>query len=97
MASGPAYLARDWESAAQEAAFEGLCFCMVSDGRFINRDAMPDNTSHRNRFSLPRTFFARHPQERAELTNHPAIKPEPGAMQPAEAAGRIALQILEQK
>jgi hypothetical protein len=89
---------RDWESAAQEAAFEGLCFCMVSDGRFVNRDAMPDDTPHRNRFALPRTFFARHgAREHAELMNHPDIKPEPSATQLTEAAERIALHIVAQR
>ena|SRR5579859_508350 len=96
MAFAPAFLARDWESAAQEAAFEGLCFCMISDGRFINRDSMPENTPHRNRFSLPQTFFARHgAQERADLMDHPAIKPEPSDAQLAEATRRIALPILD--
>lgn len=42
----------DWESAAQEAAFNGMCFCMISDGRFVNRYAMPDHVPHRNRFTL---------------------------------------------
>jgi hypothetical protein len=42
-----------WEAAAQEAAFEDRCFCMLSDGRFINRHAMPDDTEHRSPFALP--------------------------------------------
>ncbi|WP_166799512.1 hypothetical protein [Paraburkholderia dipogonis] len=45
------YLTVDCEIAAQEAAFDGLCFCMLSDGRFIYRQAMPDDTPHRNRFA----------------------------------------------
>jgi hypothetical protein len=90
------YVTVDWEAAAQEAAFDGLCFCMVSDGRFVNRHAMPDDTPHRNRFSLPPTFFARHgAQERAELMRHPAVKPEPSATQLAEA--RITIHTLDQK
>jgi len=55
--SGVSYVARDWETAAQEAAFDGLCFCMTGDGRFVNRHAMPDGTPHRNRFSLSGKFF----------------------------------------
>jgi hypothetical protein len=55
--SGVTYVARDWESAAQEAAFDGLCFCMTSDGRFVNRQAMPDGTPHRSRFSLREGIF----------------------------------------
>lgn len=51
------YVARDWESAAQEAAFDGMCFCMTIDGRFVNRQAMPDDTPHRSRFSLPEKIF----------------------------------------
>lgn len=46
------YRTRDWESAAQEAAFEGLCFCMIKDGRFVNRQAMPDHIPHGSRFAL---------------------------------------------
>ena len=46
-----------WESAAQEAAFEDLCFCMLSDGRFINRHAMPEWVDHRNRYALPDFFI----------------------------------------
>jgi hypothetical protein len=51
---------RDWEAAAQEAAFDGLCFCMLSDGRFINRQAMQDDTPHRSRFALTADFFEQH-------------------------------------
>jgi hypothetical protein len=54
------YHTLDWEAASQEAAFEGLCFCMLSDGRFINRQAMPDNTQHRSRFTLAADFFEQH-------------------------------------
>jgi hypothetical protein len=49
-----------WETAAQEAAFEGLCFCMRADGRFINHSAMPAGTPHRNPYSLPDAFFQRY-------------------------------------
>ncbi|MFM0003952.1 hypothetical protein PQR57_23380 [Paraburkholderia dipogonis] len=54
------YHTRDWEAAAQEAAFDGLCFCMLSDGRFINRQAMPDETPHQSRFALASDFFEQH-------------------------------------
>jgi hypothetical protein len=50
----------DWASAAQEAAFEGVCFCMLDDGRFINRQAMPDDTPHQNRFAFSADFFEQH-------------------------------------
>jgi len=33
---------------------------MISDGRFINRQAMPDDTPHRNRFALTADFFGQH-------------------------------------
>ncbi|WP_438390501.1 hypothetical protein [Caballeronia sp. DA-9] len=46
-----------WEAAAQEAAFADLCFCMRSDGRFINRHAMPETVVHRSPFVLPETFL----------------------------------------
>jgi len=39
---------RDWFAAAQEAAFEGRCFCLSTTGRFVNRQAMPEGTPHRN-------------------------------------------------
>lgn len=51
------YRSLSWESAAQEAAFEELCFCMLSDGRFINRHAMPEGVEHRNRYALPDLFL----------------------------------------
>jgi hypothetical protein len=51
------YLIVDWNAAAQEAAFDGLCFCMLSDGRFINRQAMLDGTPHQSRFTLAANFF----------------------------------------
>jgi hypothetical protein len=54
------YRTPDWEAAAQEAAFDGLCFCMLSDGRFINRQAMPDDTLHRSRFALTAAFLDQH-------------------------------------
>jgi hypothetical protein len=47
------YRSVTWEAAAQEAAFEDLSFCMLSDGRFINRHAMPDDIEHRSPFALP--------------------------------------------
>jgi hypothetical protein len=46
-----------WEAAAQEAAFEDLCFCMLSDGRFVNRHAMPETVPHRSPFALPSAFL----------------------------------------
>ncbi|NUY06236.1 hypothetical protein [Paraburkholderia youngii] len=52
------YHAVDWEAAAQEAAFDGLCFCMLSDGRFINRQAMPADTPRRCRFDPPAEFLS---------------------------------------
>ena len=52
MSIGRAFHTRDWESAAQEAAFEGLCFCMIKDGRFVNRQAMPEHIPHHSRFAL---------------------------------------------
>jgi hypothetical protein len=54
------YRTPDWEAAAQEAAFDGLCFCMRSDGRFINRQAMPEDTPHLSRFALTADFFEQH-------------------------------------
>jgi hypothetical protein len=47
------YRSVTWEAAAQEAAFEDRCFFMLSDGRFIDRHAMPDDTEHRSPFALP--------------------------------------------
>jgi hypothetical protein len=41
---------QDWFAAAQEAAFEGRCFCLRSTGRFVNREAMPEGTPHSNPF-----------------------------------------------
>ncbi len=38
----------DWFAAAQEAAFEGRCLCLSTTGRFVNREAMPEGTPHRN-------------------------------------------------
>jgi hypothetical protein len=37
-----------WETASQEAAFEGRCFCMLDSGRILNRDVMPPATPHWN-------------------------------------------------
>jgi hypothetical protein len=51
------YRSDTWEAAAQEAAFADLCFCMLSDGRFINRHAMPDTIAHRSPFVLPDAFL----------------------------------------
>ena len=51
------YRSDTWEAAAQEAAFADLCFCMLSDGRFINRHAMPDTIAHRSPFLLPDAFL----------------------------------------
>jgi hypothetical protein len=33
---------------------------MLSDGRFINRQAMPEDTPHRSRFALTAAFFEQH-------------------------------------
>ena len=52
------YRCDTWGAAAQEAAFEDLCFCMLSDGRFINRHALPVTIAHRSPFSLPDAFLA---------------------------------------
>jgi hypothetical protein len=38
-----------WDAAAQEAAFEGHCFCMLDTGRLVNSHAMPAGTPHWNR------------------------------------------------
>jgi hypothetical protein len=54
------FTARTWETAAQEAAFEGLCFCMVADGRFINHSAMSFGTPHRHPLTLPDAFLQRY-------------------------------------
>jgi len=54
------YSTCDWASAAQEAAFDGVCFCMLDDGRFINRQAMPADTPHLSRFALSVDFFEQH-------------------------------------
>jgi hypothetical protein len=55
------HLVASWEAAAQEAAFENLCFAMVLDGRLINSDAMSPEVEHRSRYTLPdellETFF----------------------------------------
>ncbi|CAN7786261.1 hypothetical protein LJR034_008679 [Caballeronia sp. LjRoot34] len=52
------YRSDTWEAAAQEAAFEDLCFCMLVDGRFINRHAMPETVAHRSPFVLPDAFLS---------------------------------------
>jgi hypothetical protein len=51
------YRCDTWEAAAQETAFADLCFCMLSEGRFINRHAMPATIAHRSPFSLPDAFL----------------------------------------
>ncbi|MGX7002475.1 hypothetical protein [Caballeronia sp. KNU42] len=51
------YRSVSWESAAQEAAFDDLCFCMLTDGRMINRHAMSEGIEHRNRYALPDGFI----------------------------------------
>jgi hypothetical protein len=51
------YRSATWEAAAQEAAFEDLCFCMLPDGRFINRHAMPETIPHSSPFVLPDAFL----------------------------------------
>jgi hypothetical protein len=51
------YRTASWETAAQDAAFEDRCFCMLSDGRFINRQAFPDGIEHRSRYALPDFFI----------------------------------------
>jgi hypothetical protein len=43
------YLTSAWSAAAQEAAFEGHCFCMLDTGRLVNCHAMPADTPHWNR------------------------------------------------
>jgi hypothetical protein len=43
------FLTVTWEAAAQEAAFEERCFCMLDTGRIINRAAMPAGTPHCDR------------------------------------------------
>ena len=51
------YRSASWETAAQDAAFDDLCFCMISDGRMINRHAMQVGIEHRNRYALPDFFI----------------------------------------
>lgn len=43
------FLTMTWDAAAQEAAFEGHCFCMLDTGRLVNSHAMPASTPHWNR------------------------------------------------
>ncbi len=52
------YRCETWEAAAQEAAFADVCFCMLTDGRFINRHAMPDTVANGSPFVLPEMFLA---------------------------------------
>jgi len=42
------YRTVSWEAAAQEAAFEGRCFCMRNTGRVINRASMQVGIPHSN-------------------------------------------------
>lgn len=43
------FLTVTWDAAAQEAASEGHCFCMLDTGRLVNSHAMPADTPHWNR------------------------------------------------
>jgi hypothetical protein len=43
------FLTVTWDAAAQEAAFEGHCFCMLDTGRLVNSQSMPVDTPHWNR------------------------------------------------
>jgi hypothetical protein len=54
------FTAWTWEAAAQEAAFEGRCFCMLADGRFVNHSAMPHGTPHRHPLTLSNAFLQRY-------------------------------------
>jgi hypothetical protein len=54
------FTAWTWEAAAQEAAFEGLCFCMLPDGRFVNHSAMPRGIPHRHPLTLSNAFLQRY-------------------------------------
>jgi hypothetical protein len=54
------FTAWTWEAAAQEAAFDGLCFCMLADGRFVNHSAMPPGTPHKHPLSLSNAFLQRY-------------------------------------
>lgn len=40
----------DWEGAAQDAAFEGVCFSTLRDGRMINADALSAAYTHEGPF-----------------------------------------------
>ena len=37
-----------WDQAAQEAAFEGHCFCLLDTGQVLNRAAMREGVPHWN-------------------------------------------------
>jgi len=41
-----------WEDAAQDAAFEGRCFCTHRNGRLINSDALADGVRHDSPFAV---------------------------------------------
>lgn len=43
------FLTVTWDAAAQEAAFEGHCFCMLDTGRLVNSQGMTPGTPHWNR------------------------------------------------
>jgi hypothetical protein len=43
------FITVSWNAAAQEAAFEGHCFCMLDTGRMVNSHAMPAGMPHWNR------------------------------------------------
>jgi hypothetical protein len=43
------FVTKTWDAAAQEAAFEGHCFCMLDTGRLVNSHAMTIGTPHWNR------------------------------------------------
>jgi hypothetical protein len=40
-----------WEDAAQDAAFEGRCFCTYRNGHLINSDALADGIRHDSPFA----------------------------------------------
>jgi hypothetical protein len=50
----------DWASAAQDAAFDGRCFCLLSTGRVLNRANMPEHVGHRNPYETPRLETVTH-------------------------------------
>ena len=59
-----------WEDAAQDAAFEGRCFCTHSNGHLINSDALADGIRHDSPFAVyvtigERPILARPAHDRA--------------------------------